>query len=74
MYRIIIILLLLLISNPVRADIINTFGRAFPQEARLPFYIALFILAVYTFISIKKDIKKQEQTEQTEQAKKENKK
>lgn len=71
MYRIIITLLLLLISNPVRADIINTFGRAFPQEARLPFYIALFILAVYTFISIKKDIKKQEQTEQ---AKKENKK
>lgn len=71
MYRIIILLLLLLISNPVRADIINTFGRAFPQEARLPFYIALFILAVYTFISIKKDIKKQEQTEQ---AKKENKK
>lgn len=71
MYRIIILLLLLLISNPVRADIINPFGRAFPQEARLPFYIALFILAVYTFISIKKDIKKQEQTEQ---AKKENKK
>lgn len=71
MYRIIITLLLLLISNPVRADIINTFGIAFPQEARLPFYIALFILAVYTFISIKKDIKKQEQTEQ---AKKENKK
>lgn len=71
MYRIIIILLLLLISNPVRADIINTFGRAFPQEAKLPFYIALFILAVYTFISIKKNIKKQEQTEQ---AKKENKK
>lgn len=64
MYRIIIILLLLLISNPVRADIINTFGIAFPQEARLPFYIALFVLAVFTFILIKKDMKEQEQTEQ----------
>lgn len=30
---------------------------AFPQEARLPFYVELFILAVCTFISIKKDIK-----------------
>ena len=70
MYRTIILLLLLLISNPVRADIINSFGRAFPQEARLPFYTALFILAVFTFISIKKDIKKQEQEEQEKENKK----
>lgn len=66
MYRIIILLLLLLISNPVRADIVNTFGRAFPQEARLPFYIALFILAVYTFISIKKDMKRQDNENKTD--------
>ena len=66
MYRIIILLLLLLISNPVRADIVNTFGRAFPQEARLPFYIALFILTVFTFISIKKDMKRQNNENKTD--------